>query len=641
MHLVRAPPPRDIAWLPGGYWGFEAMLYFQLSWRDPRAQTAIENATAAAASDPGYNNGNGCQFPCTSLFDWTPGTSCCDGVFLPDLEFVNARGFSQDRPDRWRVAVNEEPGNDAVIWWSYVLGEFYSPMQFHAFPFDEQKLLVQMQYGHRNASSPVRFIASATGTELYRPRTGDDLSGWNIKAVEILPYNFSHVAGSIIRASAGATYSAPGDPWPINPANKSVTPFTSQLWTEGVDVVITVGRISNYYIIVALLPIAVNVWLCLLVFFISPRHLDTRLGVVVTMFLSLTAIQFVISSVLPSSSTVVPTQQLVIVSYAVLAIIGIMSIVVYFVITADRQRSQRERGRHASRAFTHRWTTLVRGDSLASAAGMEAAAAVAAAAPGPAVAAPQPMTSPMSAPDQQCLLPGGTAAAAIHKEPLGDMGVEIPMPVGQEASKLKDDEDAEDKSYRGSDSEADSPPVFREGKGRWRQGTWGESGPPQGDPAPGASWGCGDGDSPCASKAAGSCEGGDLEAGHGQQQHRGQQAQRAQHGGGDGIVGLEVERGGNRRGWWAAGGWRPACCAWQWWREALLWPWRWLVVQQLRFKEMLQEAQQNKEYAEHLARSLDRVVFWVVLAGYNVAVVIIFALGAQWQADYAFEHPDG
>ena len=45
-------------------------------------------------------------------------------------EFVNARGFSQDRPDRWRVAVNEEPGNDAVIWWSYVLGEFYTPMQF-------------------------------------------------------------------------------------------------------------------------------------------------------------------------------------------------------------------------------------------------------------------------------------------------------------------------------------------------------------------------------------------------------------------------------------------------------------------------------------------------------------------------------
>ena len=42
------------------------------------------------------------------------------------------------------------------------------------------------------------------------------------------------------------------------------------------NVVITVGRISNYYIIVAILPIAVNVWLCLLVFFISPRHLDTR-----------------------------------------------------------------------------------------------------------------------------------------------------------------------------------------------------------------------------------------------------------------------------------------------------------------------------------------------------------------------------
>ena len=49
------------------------MLYFQLSWRDARAQPAVLDATAAAASDPGYNSGNGCQFPCSSLYQWTPG----------------------------------------------------------------------------------------------------------------------------------------------------------------------------------------------------------------------------------------------------------------------------------------------------------------------------------------------------------------------------------------------------------------------------------------------------------------------------------------------------------------------------------------------------------------------------------------
>ena len=50
------------------------------------------------------------------------------------------------------------------------------------------------------------------------------------------------------------------------------------------------------------------------VFSVSPRHLDTRLGIVVTLFLSLTALQFIIAAGLPSSQTVVPTQQLIIVS---------------------------------------------------------------------------------------------------------------------------------------------------------------------------------------------------------------------------------------------------------------------------------------------------------------------------------------
>lgn len=73
-------------------------------------------------------------------------------------------------------------------------------------------------------------------------------------------------------------------------------------------------RISVYFVITAILPIVINTLLSLLVFSVSPRHLDTRLGIVVTLFLSLTALQFVINAALPSSATVVPTQQLIIVS---------------------------------------------------------------------------------------------------------------------------------------------------------------------------------------------------------------------------------------------------------------------------------------------------------------------------------------
>ena len=65
--------------------------------------------------------------------------------------------------------------------------------------------------------------------------------------------------------------------------------------------------------ITTILPIALNAWLALLVFAVSPKHLDTRLGVVVTLFLALTALMFVVSGDLPQSSAIVPTQQLVVV----------------------------------------------------------------------------------------------------------------------------------------------------------------------------------------------------------------------------------------------------------------------------------------------------------------------------------------
>ena len=49
-----------------------------------------------------------------------------------------------------------------------------------------------------------RFIPSSTGTKLFHPRTGDDLDGWNIKEVEIIPYNFSEHADYLIRSSGAA-----------------------------------------------------------------------------------------------------------------------------------------------------------------------------------------------------------------------------------------------------------------------------------------------------------------------------------------------------------------------------------------------------------------------------------------------------
>jgi hypothetical protein len=49
---------------------FEAVLYMLLTWTDDRAAAAV-NASTIAARDPSYNNGNGCAYPCTTIYAWT------------------------------------------------------------------------------------------------------------------------------------------------------------------------------------------------------------------------------------------------------------------------------------------------------------------------------------------------------------------------------------------------------------------------------------------------------------------------------------------------------------------------------------------------------------------------------------------
>ena len=53
-----------------------------------------------------------------------------------------------------------------------------------------------------------------------------------------------------------------------------------------ITVVITVDRISAFYVFVTVLPIALCAWLAFLAFAVPARSLDTRVGIVVTLFLA-------------------------------------------------------------------------------------------------------------------------------------------------------------------------------------------------------------------------------------------------------------------------------------------------------------------------------------------------------------------
>ena len=83
-------------------------------------------------------------------------------------------------------------------------------------------------------------------------------------------------------------------------------------------------------------PTNLSTCISLLTFFVEPDKLDTRLQIIITLFLSLVAIQFVVESELPSSSYVLPTRQLVIVSYLIQLVVCFEALVVYNVASWER-----------------------------------------------------------------------------------------------------------------------------------------------------------------------------------------------------------------------------------------------------------------------------------------------------------------
>lgn len=162
---------------------FEASLYIVLTWNDGRARNAVNIATT---------ENNTCEFPCSNLYAYQAEYStCCDAMWLPHLEFLNCKGLSQDRVVRYAVRFPENNSSTAVAWWAQVHGKFYNPFLFKAFPFDSQRLIIQVSYAVRDRNSPIFFIPSSTAREMFTPRAGDDISGWKVKNVGITPFNIS------------------------------------------------------------------------------------------------------------------------------------------------------------------------------------------------------------------------------------------------------------------------------------------------------------------------------------------------------------------------------------------------------------------------------------------------------------------
>ncbi|KAI7836521.1 hypothetical protein COHA_009622 [Chlorella ohadii] len=672
---------------------FEAVLYMLLTWRDPRARLAVDTATEAALTNSSYNNGNGCaQLPCTTIYAWTANRearpTCCDDIWLPHFEFIN------DRVVRYGIRLPQDSSSDAVAWWVHIQGEFYTPLQFQSFPFDKQYLSVQVQYGNKFApNSTINIIPSATGTQLYGPNTGDKLSGWTVEGVQILPFNLSSL--DLLAAGDAGTLSNPSDPWPLNPTSPTQGPpgqneFTGYLWQNGFEIYIEVHRVSLYYVITAILPIYINTCLALLVFSVSPRHLDTRLGIVVTLFLSLTALQFIIAAGLPSSQTVVPTQQLIIVSYCILAGIGVTSILVFWMVSLHRSRERQRRLARAKRAFTHRW------HSVTSSLGLAASAVAAFKAKGAAGAAAgrskgggngngtAVQGSAPSVPSTRSAQGGVKGGAPRLRSRLQSSRVSWGSDVAKAANAAAGGaEPAPPGTTSGGSSGAaagamPASPFERAATGaaasKWQAAAGAAA--QQAPALAGADSHVGSGVQLLPAQAPSSAaqprtletantisgpQGGGMGVyGGGSFAERGSSDDDSDGGGGD-DSGSDSSFNSRSRGPWPVAIQRPDARAEEaaaaapepaadeeeggpqprWWRRACcagcgLAVGRpaapgWLKLHLMQLRLMKEEMLDSQDYADFVARRIDKYIFWTTLAGFNIAVILIFAIQSTYQ----------
>ena len=94
---------------------FESLLYFYLSWTDPRAYPAVVESTTAVV-----NGTKECGLPCSSVGN---DITCCDGVWLPSLDLVNVYALPEDRLNPYGIAAFPEAngtGGGGVFWYSAV-----------------------------------------------------------------------------------------------------------------------------------------------------------------------------------------------------------------------------------------------------------------------------------------------------------------------------------------------------------------------------------------------------------------------------------------------------------------------------------------------------------------------------------------
>ena len=211
-------------------------------------------------------------------------------------------------------------------------------MSFENYPFTSMDLLIAWDFldtsmfveGHPG----ITLRPSAAGPRVFELGLGDDSPQWNLQNVQLEIFKGPPLVDRINRFAT--SQSAAADPAPFAPTGSGI----NDSWVreqkydrQMVFFIMRVGRFWQWNLVYVawtrpsparppahserarpfarygVLPVLLCAILGLLVFFQDPGDLGGRIGVIVTVFLAMTAIQFVLNDSTPQSTYIQPLQQ--------------------------------------------------------------------------------------------------------------------------------------------------------------------------------------------------------------------------------------------------------------------------------------------------------------------------------------------
>lgn len=240
---------------------FDADLYLDLSWRDPRL-----------AFEPSAGE------PPTRIYQGDAAASELGEIWWPDLEFVNAASPELTNQEITILA-------DGTVRYRIGLSAtFRTSLDLHRFPFDEQRLGVRLQ-SFEGDTSLVVFEPDHRRLGFNRD---DDYAGLEILSV----------------AASTRTTSVEG--WDEN---------FSELVFE-----ILVRRSPTFYIWTVFVPVTLVLLLSCTIFFVDIEGFHDRVAIALACFLACVATQFAMSFNLPRISYLTPVDRLFLLAYGCMSL---------------------------------------------------------------------------------------------------------------------------------------------------------------------------------------------------------------------------------------------------------------------------------------------------------------------------------